>query len=149
VLVELEVEGDTRGTSRSVADVAISYANMLTGQTDRLSERVSARFTDSPELARSSENAEVMVAVVEQVATERNMMAVSLRDQGRVEEAQQVLIDNADFLASNAARLDSEQLEDLARSNRADADNLSPEEWARNRKLMRATQEKMKQQRTW
>jgi len=149
VLVELEVESDDRGASRVVADVTVSYANMLTGQTDRLSEGVAVRFTDSPDLAQSSENPDVMVAVVEQIATERNMLAVALRDQGKVAEAQQVLIDNADFVASNAARLDSEQLEDLAESNRADADKLSPEEWARNRKQMRATQEKLKQQRKW
>jgi Ca-activated chloride channel family protein len=148
-LVELEIAAAGAGETRAVADVQVDYADMATGAIDQLRETVTVAFTDDHALASGRENRDVMIAVVEQVSTEQSMLAVALRDQGRISEAQQVLLDNAAFVASNASQLQSQELEELARSNETDAQRLSAEEWERNRKQMRATQEKLKQQRKW
>ena len=47
VLLEVEVPASKAGQSREIAEVKVSYANMLTHTTDRLSSSVSANFSDS------------------------------------------------------------------------------------------------------
>ena len=43
-----------------------------------------------------------MVAVVEQIATEQNRLALDLRDQGRIDEAQVLLLSNTTYARDNA-----------------------------------------------
>jgi Ca-activated chloride channel family protein len=149
VLLELEVPGGRRGERRQLADVEVTYANMTTRSSDRVRGQASAFFTDQRDLVEKSENRDVMVAVVEQIATERNELALALRDQGKIQEAQRTLLDNAQYIEQNAAALDSESLQSLAEENVQQSEGLEGEEWERSRKQMRETQEKVKRQRTW
>jgi len=149
VLLELEVPGGRRGERRPLADVEVTYANMATKSSERVTGQASAFFTDQTELVRRAENREVMVAVVEQVATERNELALALRDQGKIEEAQRALLDNASYIQQNAVDLDSESLSKLATENVQQSEGLEGADWERSRKQMRETQEKVKQQRSW
>jgi Ca-activated chloride channel family protein len=77
-----------------------------------------------------------MASAVEQIGVEKNKLAVSLRDQGKIEEARKVLLENERYLSTNAAGLKVPELADYARSQAADAANLDPETWERQRKDM-------------
>ena len=140
VLLEVEVPATPAGRTRQVAEVTVSYANMATRTTDRLTSSVAVRFTDDPKTVAKSENRDVMVAAVEMVATQNNRLALDLRDQGKVQEAWDVLTGNVSFLNSNALRLDSERLKDYAIANNDDAKNLDETHWKAQRKRMRAWQ---------
>ena len=85
-------------------------------------------------------NAQVTADVVELIATERNEMAMLLRDKGKVEEARQVLNDNESYLIYNSKLLKSEKLKAYALEQKEDADNLDEQEWDRQRKKMQEGQ---------
>ena len=147
VLLEVEVPATSADQTREVVKVNVSYANMQTKTTDTLASRLAVRFTHSTEAIARETNGDVMVAAVEQVATSRNVLAVRLRDQGRIEEARKVLTTNWDYLRTNADKWGSKKLRSYADANRTDADNLEGANWTRQRKSMRAGQmENMMQQ---
>ncbi|WP_349647970.1 VWA domain-containing protein [Candidatus Parabeggiatoa sp. HSG14] len=146
VLVELEVPPSKINKERVIAGVAVVYRNMGTDTSERLSSTISATFTDSPQIVKEKTNATVMTAAIEQLAVEKNKLAVKLRDEGKVKEAKEVLLDNATFLAEEAAKYDSEKLEELQELNLEDAENLDEDNWAKQRKSMRREQHKSETQ---
>ena len=77
-----------------------------------------------------------MGSVARQLGAERSKIAMRLRDQGRVEEARQMLLDNAAFLDRGFEKYDNEWLRKDATANRQDAENLDPENWTKRRKEM-------------
>jgi hypothetical protein len=79
----------------------------------------------------------VAEAVVLQVATENAERAVALRDEGRLEEAQGLLQENASFLNRSAAELDSEDLLEYAGENEVYAEEIIDGDWVEQRKSMR------------
>jgi hypothetical protein len=81
-----------------------------------------------------------MVSSIEQIANGRNTFATELRDQGRVEEARRVLIENFVFCNDNAERYGAPGLSDLGRLNFLQANDLEESDWNYTRKLMRAQQ---------
>jgi len=97
------VRAEPAGAEREVAAVDVSYANLLTASRDRLTEKRRGPLQRPPAVVKASENRDVMVAVVEQVATEQNQVALALRDQGRTDEAKELLVKNAQFAAENAS----------------------------------------------
>jgi len=140
VLLEVEVPPAKAGQSREIAEVKVSYANMLTRTTDRLSSNVSANFSDSLAVVEKNANAAVCTACVLQLANEQNKLATSLRDRGDVEGARRVLLGNGKFLEENGRRYGSDVLLDRYKDNVSQASNLDSANWNRNRKLMRAMQ---------
>jgi Ca-activated chloride channel family protein len=109
---------------------------------------VEAIYIADEKRADESRDTEVMVAVVEQIANEKNQLAVELRDEGRIEEAQQVLIANTAYARGMAAELDSPALDIVADENEADAETIvQKEKWTTQRKMMRESQLKRSQQR--
>ncbi|HEX4997984.1 MAG TPA: hypothetical protein VFY29_07150, partial [Terriglobia bacterium] len=119
---------------------AVNYVNMASKSADKITRAAAARFTNSPSLVESNTNAPVMASAVEQIAVEKNKLAVSLRDQGKIEEARRVLLDNAAYLGSNAAALNSKDLAEYKKKQEADAANLSPEVWNSQRKTILSEQ---------
>jgi Ca-activated chloride channel homolog len=140
VLLEVEVQPQRAGTERGIADVAVSYVNMGSKGSDRIVRSATARFTGSASLVESSTNAAVMASAIEQVAVERNKVAVSLRDQGKVEEARRALLDNAAFLNENAVKYNSKELGEYENKNKKDAESLAPGVWETQRKAIRDEQ---------
>jgi Ca-activated chloride channel family protein len=134
MLLEVEVPAGREGTARSLADVRVTYVNMATKTPERMSSSTSMRFTASAGTVESNLNAAVMASAVEQIAVERSKLAVSLRDQGKIEEARRVLLENADYLSANAAKLKSQELEDYVEQTKKDAKNLDPGVWESQRK---------------
>jgi Ca-activated chloride channel family protein len=129
--------------------VAVVYRNLGADSSERLSSMVTATFTDSPQLVEEKTNAAVMIAVAEQLAVEKNEHAVKLRDEGKIYEARKILLDNAKFLAEEAAKYESKSLEELSNTNRIDAQNLDKRRWNRQRKLMRGEQYRSKKQQNY
>jgi len=77
---------------------------------------------------------------VEQIAIERNKMALQLRDQGETQKAEEMLKSNASYLKEYGAKYNAPKLDEYAEDNRKDADNLDENNWTRQRKSMRASQ---------
>jgi Ca-activated chloride channel homolog len=136
VLVEVEVSSEKAGRAKDVAKVEVSYANMQTKTTDALTSTVAVRFTEDAEKVAQSTKSDVMVSVVLHVATEKNKMALELRDRGRVAEAEKVLAGNVDYLAEHTERYKSETLKEYYDNNRDDMQNLDEKNWTRQRKRM-------------
>jgi Ca-activated chloride channel family protein len=150
VLVELEVPPTLAAhQERMVAGVAVIYRNMDTDIMERFSSKVTITFTDSPQKVKENTHRSVMTAVAEQLAVEKNKLAVKLRDEGCIKEAHQVLLTNAAFLAEEAAKYGSERLEKLKDINMNDAQNLDEEKWSKQRKSMRRQQYKWQIQQTY
>lgn len=139
-LVEVEMPASATAGAKPVASIDVSYANVLTKATDRLSASVGVRYTPLLAEVKKATKKEVMVDAVEAIATEKNELAVSLRDEGKVQQAQQLLLDNSAFLKENAVRFGSQKLEAYGTSNEADAKNLEGDNWRRQRKVMRKSQ---------
>lgn len=140
LLLEVELPAGHKGKTMDVAKVSVSYANMETKTTDTLSSTIAARFTDSEEKVADSVNRDAMIATVTQLATEKNDLAVVLRDKGDIEAARKLLVDNGKFLATNAVILESAKLKEYSGANFSDADNLDEANWGRQRKSMRGWQ---------
>ena len=148
-LVELAVPVGVDGTTLTLADVEVSYGNLVTGKTDRMRRRAQIAFSKDAGLVAKAENQTVMVEVVEAVAVATNAAAVALRDQGRVKEAEKSLLDNAAFLKDKAQQYRSARLEDYGKKNAVDAKNLSGPKWKKQRKAMRKKQHELKRQQSY
>lgn len=141
VLVEVESAGDKPVKPRELANVRLQYRDMNTGKTVKADgQGVDVRFTASQTETEKHLNTRVAADVVEQIAVEENERATALRDEGKVEQARQVLLENAAFLRSNAAPLASPALDKFAAENEQAADNLTGRDWDRQRKVMRQDQ---------
>ena len=136
VLLEVEVPAGRAGTERPVASVDVSYVDMGTRTVARNTQRVTTRFTSSVALVESNTHSGVMASAIEQIAVERNIAAVKLRDAGRIDEARRALLDNVAFLSENARRYHSQALTDYVEKNRQDAARLDPGVWELQRKTV-------------
>ncbi len=146
ILLEVEVAEGEADATRDVATVNVIYANMATQTRDELASKLSVRFTASTELAVKQQNKGVMAACVLQIASDQNRLAVRLRDEGKVEEAQSVLTTNAAYLSTNAAALGDQQLADYATLNEEDAEAVKSKDWQQRRKVMRYKQQEIETQ---
>lgn len=146
VLLEVEVPSQADGAELELARVHVEYDNMQTRKRDSLRQTVGASFSSSADLVKKSENRDVMVAVVEQVATEKNEEATRLRDEGNIEAAQQVLKSNAEYLERSAQTYQAPALGSLSRQNAEDAEAVDDADWTRQRKVMREKQAESKMQ---
>ena len=140
ILIEVELPAGEVGQESPVAKVDLAYANLQTVTTDRLSSRVAVSYVDSPEVVESRLNGRVMGSVMRQVGAETNRTAMQLRDQGKVEEARDMLKRNGSSLIEWGDRLDNDYLRKDATLNRLDADNLDEDNWKRQRKSMTSQQ---------
>ena len=146
VLVELELPPGEIGGKRPVASVDVSYANMDTKERERLREAVSVAYTDSPDLVEKRADRHVMADVIHQIAVEQNVLAMRLRDEGKIEDARRILTANGAFLFENADKYDSQVLRHYSTSNTVAVDNLDEGTWRKQRKEMREEQYQIKQQ---
>jgi Ca-activated chloride channel family protein len=140
VLLEVEVPAGKAGQSREIAEVKVSYANMQTNTTDRLSSSVSANFSDSLAVVEKNLNVLVCTDCVLQLANAQNILATSLRDRGDVAGARRVLITNSRYLKDFAEKYKSATLLIRGKDNYSQALTLESADWKRSRKQMRYLQ---------
>jgi Ca-activated chloride channel family protein len=144
ILLELEVAAFPVNPEVILAGVAVVYRNIHSHLTERLSGKITAIFTNS--LKGHQANAVVMSAVAEQLAAEKNNIAIHLRDQGKIAEAQQVFLDNVRCLAEESAQYRSQTLQDLQQNSLIAVQYLDHHNWQRQRKRMREQLYKITQQ---
>jgi Ca-activated chloride channel homolog len=148
-LLEVQVPVEAAGSTIPIAAVDVSYANMATKKTDRVSGTVSATFTTENAQVDANTDKDVMIAAVEAIAIENNRRAVSLRDEGKVKEAQHVLMDNSSYLKSEAKKYKSSRLDVYGAKNLEDSTNLDGERWLGTRKAMRKVQHQLNTQQSY
>ncbi len=140
LLLEMEVPPMAGDCAQTVATVRIHYGDMNTHTTQEWVGSTGVTFSTDEKRIEANTNARVMVDVVEQIAIERNKMALQLRDQGEVKKAGEMLKSNASYLKEYGGKYQSRKLDEYAEDNRKDADNLDENNWTRQRKSMRASQ---------
>ncbi len=143
-IVELEVPGlEPRDSQdyRFVASLDVDYDNLATQHKDRLESKLNISYTTSDSVVEERTNKKVMIDVVRQIATENSEKAVTLRDQGQVQEAEKLLRSNSEYLYSNARKYNSDELNQYGAQNSSDASSIQqPTRWGYQRKAMRETQ---------
>jgi len=150
ILLEVEVPAIAAENQREIARVTVDYLDMTTHRTEHLADTASLRFTTNQRLVEESVDKDVMIAVAEQIALEKNKEAVKLRDVGKMKEAEELLRHNADYLDQEAKKYGSERLQKQKDSNEKAAGSLaSPESWSRERKKMRSDQNAIENQQSW
>ena len=138
VMLEVETAPSAGAGEVEIASVSTSYANMITRHTDEVRATISAQITDSEEIVQENIVAEPMVAAVEQQGILNEERAIALRDEGKVEEAEQMLKENAAFFEQSAELYDADDLYDGAEKSRQAIGNLEGERWNQQRKAMRS-----------
>ena len=147
LVLEVDVTPAAAGRARQVADVTVGYHDMLTASQATLRGGASVTFTESETVVERDTNKGVMANVVSQIGNERNELATTLRDEGKVEDARALFQSNAAYLRRNAERLGDSRLRKDAQSNYEASENLDDEKWNRERKKQRELQYKTKTQR--
>ncbi len=135
-VIEIEVPHGKNNERREVAKVTAEYRNVITDTTDKLSSSVEVKFTDSPKVAEESINKSVLTNCVIQIANERNREATIRRDQGDIQGAESLLLDNALYLDSYYKRTGDDSLQRRAAMNAQQSKDISAPDWNRGRKKM-------------
>ena len=141
IMLEVEVpKTSCEYGKRRIAAVDVSYSNLKTDMIDKLYSHINVSFSFSEELIERRTNHDVMADVVELIATERNELALKLRDEGKMKQACELLLDNEFYLKDNAFRYNSQKLNKYAEQQREDISNMDEANWTRGRKIMRKRQ---------
>lgn len=151
VLFEVKVPPGAAGKKRALADVAVSYANMISKQKGARKAAAGVEFSAARDAVAARQNKKVIEAAVEAIATDNNRRALALRDQGNTKDAERVLNDNAAYLKQNATKLQSQRLQSYGERNARDAVQIksSAQDWQRARKAMREDHAKKATQQAW
>jgi len=149
VLLEVEVPATVAENSREIAAVEVSYLDMSTHHTEQLTATTSLRFSTDSHLVAQAIDKDVMIAVAEQIALQKNQEAVTLRDAGKTQEAEALLRSNASYLDQEAKKYNSERLQKQKDSNEKAAESVSSPTWSRERKQMRSDQNAIGKQQSW
>jgi Ca-activated chloride channel family protein len=135
VIVELDLPAHKADDTAAVADVAIRYLDMNSGSRVEQSKSVVAQFTNSADIVEKRTDPEIMASVVQQIGAERASLALTLRDQGQIDEARALLFSNRSYLFENSVRYNNEQLRKDAETNDIIVNNLDPTNYVKSRKL--------------
>lgn len=146
VILEVELPGHVEGKVRELANVCVNYYDIKTNTTQKINDAVEIRFSESKAESEAAINKRVMANVVELLAVERNEAAMRLRDQGQIDQARQMLRDNAAYLDSSAKQYDSPELGSYGAKNAGQAGQLEDKDWNSNRKVMVEEQSARKSQ---
>lgn len=149
VVLEVEVPATAAGQATQVAKVSVSYDNMLTRATDRLSGTASVIFSNDVKAIEATVNTRVLEASVLLIANERNKLATLLCDQGKLEAAKKCLQDNALYLQKYGDQLKSKELLLYYSVNERQARELNKDNLNLLRKRMRRYQGKAGTQQTY
>jgi Ca-activated chloride channel homolog len=140
LLIELTVPPNLAGSKMDIADVTINYADMKSKRSDQLSGRTAVEFTKSEETVEKSVDKETVIDAIKQISAEISEEAITLRDEGKVEEAQALLQENTDYLYGAASAMESEELFLLGDVNSFDMEAIEDDaEWNESRKRMKAS----------
>jgi Ca-activated chloride channel family protein len=141
VLIEVEVDPETARGQGNAAEVTVDYLNLDGGGRDRLSRSVAMAFSSREEEVAARRDRKTLADVTLQIATATNEQALRMREEGKVEEARELLKKNAEILAEAASEYGGEELEEYAQENLMSADRIADDSvWEQEQKSMRASQ---------
>lgn len=147
ILLEVEVTPFPPNTGIHPASVHVEYADPINPAIRKLDIGTSLQFTKSEEDMRSSEDKSVMECVVAQLAVEKSEEAVRLRDQGQIQQSQQMLRQNAQWLQEQAEQYHSEGLHKQGQDTAQQAEQVVDDaRWRGLRKSMSKGQYDVRQQ---
>jgi hypothetical protein len=95
VLMEIEDDKDVKAGEQEIGIVKVAYTLPGNGVRETQDMAVRARLGASEEEVKAASDKTVAEAVVEQVTRNRTQEAILLRDAGRTEEANKLLLQNA------------------------------------------------------
>ena len=146
ILLEIETDPEERSGTHEVAQVALSYDNVVTQNTDQFENLITAEFTQSRQEVEENIYAPTMVSAIEQQAVQIEEKAIELRDRGQQAEAEALLRQNASYLKENAELYDSDRLSGFASKSAEAAVSMDEASWKKQRKAMRSDHYKTKTQ---
>jgi len=149
ILVEVEVDPQEAGARLELAQVAAAFTGAASRTRVSLRGQAAVAFSASADEARRSVDRDVTVAAVEMIANENNKRALTLRDQGQVDQARAALLENERYLNDHAARFNSVRLQEQGKMNRNASDNLDDASWNKNRKSLRKFQYELDSQQSY
>ena len=137
ILLEVEIDPHEEAQDIPMAEVTLSYDNLVSRRSHRLNTLLQVGFTANRDQSEEFRDVSVIESAVLQIATVRSDEAIKLRDEGRIEEAKAVLEQNSEYLQEAAKELSSEDLAGYGESMAAGAASIeSEEEWTSTRKQM-------------
>jgi len=142
VILEVEVAATAVGHQRQVGVAQVEYTNMHTNSNLKQNYAVVVQGESSPQAVERNINKDIMASVIHMQGVANNKRALALRDEGRVEEAKEVLGSNVIFLDENAARYDSKKLKDYGLSQKGQVQLFDQDEaeFKRSRKMIKEEQ---------
>lgn len=148
-LLEVALPPGRGGSTLDLASVELRYQDLAAQSPARSQASAQARFSSDPEQVRASVVPVVVQAVAEQKTAAATDEAVRLRDEGKVDEARDVL----QTLSRELGRLSNQApapaapaLRALAEESAAAAQALESEDWNTTRKTLRAEQYELQNQ---
>ena len=139
VMLEVEVPAGLKDATRQLASCSVSYSNLKTKVTDKLTSQLAVRFSESQQVVAKNVNQDTMNVCISVHASVANSEAIKLRDQGKIEEAKKILLANDKLLKEQLAINPTEELKKQASYNLYDYQNISnTKDWNVNRKKMKA-----------
>ena len=145
-LIEMMAPSGVAGETRPVLEASVQFWDIGSGREETRTASLSVRYSDADDEVRASADGEVMADAVRLITTENTQQALTLRDQGQVRQAADMLILNYRILSEKADLYNAPTLLDLGRQNRDTGVNLEDEDWGRNRKQMRVYQNQIQGQ---
>ncbi len=156
-IVEVEVDAKAAKRPLPLADVTVAFNDLIRDRAAKLHDRVSVHFSTSPDEVSRATDWETKAFCSVQIITERNREATAMRDAGQVQQAKQLLEDNAKELRVLAVKCKDNNVlvvvPELVRNSDANtlqALNIEDDRnWSRSRKVMREYQNAVEQQQTY
>ena len=135
----LEVEVDANKDIDELAQVKIKYYDPLQEKNQSFEATTKVKLVTSKSSFDQHEIAKVMEDVVVMLANEKQKMAVQLRDEGKSDEAYQLMQSNIQYLEKNATRYKSKKLKAQSKSQKESSKSIRKKgtEWNRTRKKMK------------
>jgi len=125
LVIEVEIPVSEVDSRRELANVSVSYTNMKTKVTDRLSNHASVRFSHVASEIEKSLNKSVKADVVALISSENSKLATKYLDEGNVLRCREVLQENVDYLKANGVLLGNDKrLKELEVQNGGQLDQL-------------------------
>lgn len=148
VLLEVVPAKGSAEQQKDLAEVQVSYNNLSSKKHENYDEKIAVRYSKSADVVKQAQVDEIVVDSAIQKAAIENERAIQLMDQGRVEEAKDVLQTNAAQLealpvSAPAARMKADQ---SAEANKLLLDKVSTESKASSRKALKESNYKTQKQ---
>ncbi len=150
VLLEVEVPSGAAGSARSLASVNVSYDDMSSRSREHATGQLAIRFSGSRGEIEANRDRNVMVSATQQIHAEKTREAVKLRDEGRIAAAQKLMMEQAAVMDSAAVAYAAPELATEAANARTGAATIKDDEqWNQQRKGMRESEHKTREQQSY